>query len=79
MVSIKERAWTKPIVQGQAEQKVLNCLVEEKGVTLEMLMERFPWIQWGDLFSILGKFRREGLISVHQIGSLLEIRMKEQA
>lgn len=78
MVSIKERTWTKPIFQGQAEHKVLNCLIEEKVVTLERLMERFAWIRWGDLFSILGKLRREGLISVHQVGSLLEIRIKVQ-
>jgi hypothetical protein len=78
MVSIKERLWAKSIFEGQQEQKVLNFIAEEQVVTLDMIVEKFPWIRWGDLFSILGRFRREGLVTVHQVDMILEVRIKEQ-
>ncbi len=78
MVSLKERGEAKSIFDGQDEQKVLNFIAEEQAVTLEMIVERFPWIRWGDLLSTLGKFRQEGLITVHQVDSILEVRIKEQ-
>ena len=79
MVSIKERLWAKPTFEGQHEQKVLNFIAEEQVVTLEMIVEKFPWIRWGDLFSIVGRFRREGLVTLHQIDTILEVRIKERA
>jgi len=78
MVSLKERVGAKPIFEGQHEQKVLNFIAEKQVVTLEMIVEKFPWIRWGDLFSILGRFRREGLVTVHQVDMILEVRIKEQ-
>ncbi len=78
MVSLKERVEAKSIFDGQDEQKVLNFIAEAQAVTLEMIVERFPWIRWGDLFSTLGKFRQEGLITVHQVDTILEVRIKEQ-
>jgi hypothetical protein len=78
MFSIKERLWAKPIFEGQHEQKVLNFIAEEQVVTLEMIVEKFPWIRWGHLFSILGRFRREGLVTVHQVDQILEVRIKER-
>ena len=78
MVSLKERVGAKPIFDGHDEQKVLNFIAEEQVVTLEMIVEKFPWIRWGDLFSILGRFRREGLVTVHQVDMILEVRIKEQ-
>ena len=78
MVSIKERLWAKSIFVGQHEQKVLNFIVEEQIVTLERIVEKFPWIRWGDMFSIVGRFRREGLVTVHQVDMALEVRIKEQ-
>ena len=79
MVSIKERMWAKSIFKGQNEQKVLNFIAEEQVVTLEMIVEKFPWIRWGDMFSIVGRLRREGLVTVHQVDMALEVRIKEQA
>ena len=78
MVSIKERLWAKSIFEGQHEQKVLNFIAEEQVVTLEMIVEKFPWIRWSDLFSILRRLRREGLVTVHQVDMILEVRIKEQ-
>ena len=78
MVSIKERLWAKSIFEGQHEQRVLNFIAEEQVVTLEMIVEKFPWIRWGDLFSILGRLRREGLVTVRQVDMILEVRIKEQ-
>ena len=78
MVSIKERLWAKSIFEGQHEQKVLNFIAEEQVVTLEMIVGKFPWIRWGDLFSILGRLRREGLVTVQQVDMILEVRIKEQ-
>ena len=78
MVSIKERLWAKSYFEGRDEQKVLNFIVEEQVVTLEMIVKKFPWIRWGDLFSILGIFRREGLVTVHQVDMILEVRINEQ-
>ena len=78
MVSIKERLWAKSIFEGQHEQRVLNFIAEEQVVTLEMIVEKFPWIRWGDLFSILGRLRREGLVTVHQVDMILEVRIEEQ-
>jgi hypothetical protein len=78
MVSLKERVEARPIFDGHDEQKVLNFIAEEQVVTLEMIVEKFPWIRWGDLFSILGRFRREGLVTVHQVDMILEVRIKEQ-
>jgi hypothetical protein len=79
MVSIKERMWAKSIFKGQNEQKVLNFIAEEQVVTLEMIVEKFPWIRWGDMFSIVGRLRREGLVTVHQVDMVLEVRIKERA
>ena len=78
MVSIKERLWAKSTFEGQHEQKVLNFIAEEEVVTLEMIVEKFPCIRWGHLFSILGRFRREGLVTVHQVNMMLEVRIKER-
>ena len=78
MVSIKERLWAKSNFEGQHEQKVLNFIAEEQIVTLEKIVENFPGIRWGDLFSILGRLRREGLVTVHQVDMILEVRIKEQ-
>ena len=78
MVSIKERLWAKPTFEGQLEQKVLNFIAEEEVVTLEMIVEKFPCIRWGHLFSILGRFRREGLVTMHQVNMMLEVRIKER-
>ena len=78
MVSIKERLWAKSTFEGQHEQKVLNFIAEEEVVTLEMIVEKFPCIRWGHLFSILGRFRREGLVTVHQVNMILEVRIKER-
>ena len=78
MVSKKERLWAKSTREGQHEQKVLNFIAEEQVVTLEMIVERFPWIRWGHLFSMLGRFRREGLVTVHQVDQILEVRIKNE-
>jgi hypothetical protein len=78
MVLIKERLWAKSTFEGQHEQKVLNFIAEEEVVTLEMIVEKFPCIRWGHLFSILGRFRREGLVTVHQVNMILEVRIKER-
>lgn len=78
MVSMKEKVGTKSMVVGQDEQQVLNFIASEKVVRLERIVEQFPWIRWGDLFSALGRFRREGLMTVHQVDSVLEIRIKER-
>jgi len=78
MVSVKERLWAQTTFEGQHEQKVLNFIAEEQIATLEMIVEKFPWIRWGDLFSILGRLRREGLVTVHQVDMILEVRIKEQ-
>ena len=76
MVSTKERVWSKSVLDEQDRQKVLNFIAEEKAVTLEMIIQRFSWLRWGDLFSIVGGFRREGLVTIHQIGSQMGVRMK---
>ncbi|MDH5775998.1 MAG: hypothetical protein OEZ57_13910, partial [Nitrospirota bacterium] len=51
----------------------------KKVVTLDMLVEQFSRIRWGDLFSTLGRFRREGLMTVHQVDSKLELRINKLA
>ena len=78
MVSLKEKVWDKPTIDGQDEQHVLNFIASGKVVTLEMIVEKFPWIRWGDLFSALGRFRREGLMTVHQVDSSLEMRIQKR-
>ncbi len=78
MVSIKERVWIKSSVVEQDEQKVMNFFAKEKTVTLEIIVKQFPWFRWGNLFSILGRFRREGFVTVHQVGPLFELRLKNQ-
>ena len=78
MVSVTETVWANSIVDEQDWQKVLNFIAEEQVVTLEMIVGKFPWIRWGDLFSILGRLRREGLVTVHQVDMILEVRIKEQ-
>ncbi len=55
-------------------QKVLDFIVDSKVATLEMIVERFPKFRWANLFVILGELRREGLVTVHQRGSTLELR-----
>ena len=78
MVSIKERVWTQSIVHESDSEKILKFIAEEKNAGLEMIVEQFPWIRWGDMFSILGKMRRDGVVTVHQIDTILEVRIHEQ-
>ncbi len=78
MVSLKEKGWAKSTIDALDEQHVLNFIASEKVVTLEMIVEQFPWIRWGDLFSTLGRFRREGLMTVHQVDAVLEMRIQER-
>ncbi len=78
MMSIKERGTGKWFVDEYEKQNILHFIESEKSVTLEMIVQRFPWIRWGDLFSMVGGFRRDGLIAVYQVGSLLEIRAVKQ-
>ncbi|MEX2492621.1 MAG: hypothetical protein WD425_12750 [Nitrospirales bacterium] len=78
MISMKEKVGAKPMVVGQDDQHVLNFIASEKVVRLDMIVNQFPWIRWGDLFSALGRFRREGLMTVHQVDSVLEIRINER-
>jgi len=63
----------------QSGQTVLNFIMEERVATLEAIVQRFPWLRWEDLFSIVGRFRREGLVTIHQVDAHMEIRMREQA
>jgi hypothetical protein len=65
MVSLKEKGWAQTTIDGQDEQRVLNLIASEQVVTSEMIVEQFSWIRWSDLFSTLGRFRREGLMTVH--------------
>ncbi len=78
MVSLKERVKAQTPFDGQVGERILKFISDEKVVTLEMIVERFPWVRWGDLFSILGRFRREGLLTVHQAESIFEMRIKGQ-
>ena len=78
MVSLKEEVGAQSMVVGHDEQLVLNFIVSEKVVRLELIVEQFLWIRWEDLFSALGRFRREGLMTVHQVDSVLEIRVQER-
>ncbi len=66
MALMKERVWAKLCFEGRQEQQMLHFIAEEKVVTLEILLEQFPWIQWDDLFSMLGRFRRERLVSIER-------------
>ena len=77
MISIKERVSTKAIVNKSDSQKILKFIAEEKNATLEMIIERFPRIRWCDMFSIVGGFRREGLVTIHQVDTILEVRIHE--
>lgn len=78
MSTIKERVWVKSIVDEHDRQKVMNCIAEKKVVSLETILEKFPWIRWGDLFLIVGGFQRKGLVTVNQTGFLFEVRLKDQ-
>lgn len=79
MVSSKEKSGAPFLGPGQVAQQVLNFIVSEKVVTLEMIVEQFPFIRWEDLFVILGNFRREGLLTVHQGASNMELRVNRYA
>jgi len=79
MVSFQEQERAKRMLEGQDEQHVLNFIALNKVVTLDILVEQFPRIRWGTLFSTLGRFRREGLMTVHQVESKLEIRINKLA
>ena len=75
MVSMKEKGWAKSTIGGQDELQVLNFIASQKVVTLEMIVEQIPWIRWGDLVLTLGRCRREGLMTVHQVDSALKMRI----
>lgn len=77
MVTIKERVWGKTILGERDGQQVWNFIANEKVVTLETIVERFPWLRWGDLFLMVGRLRREGFVTIHQVDSHLEVRIKE--
>ncbi len=76
---IHEQVRAKSRIDGQDERQVLNLLAREKNVMLETIVNQFPGIRWGDLFVILGRLRREGLMTVHQVGSQMELRINKQA
>ncbi len=77
MMTSKERGTGTWFVDEYEKQNVLNYIESEETVTLEMIVQRFLWIRWNALFSMLGGFRRDGLIAVNQVNSLLEIRREE--
>lgn len=79
MVSLKEKVGAHSLVDGQDAQHILNFIASEEVVTLEMIVEQFPWIRWGDLFRFLGNFRRDGLMTVHQVDSKMELRINKHA
>ena len=72
----ERRSGGQSMVVGQDEQLVLNFIVSEKFVGLELIVEQFLWIRWEVLVSALGRFKREGLMTVHQVDSVLEIRVQ---
>ena len=76
MLTMKETVGGTSMVDGQVGQTVLDFIAEKHVVTLEMIVEQFPWVRWGDLFLLLGGFRREGVVTVHQVDAILEIRIK---
>jgi len=76
MVS-EDLIWTKQIVEEQDRQGVLAYIVVEKVVTIEMLVESFPWLRWGKLFSLLGVLLQEGLVTLQQRDFVFEVRIKE--
>ena len=45
MVLVKEKGWVKPTFDGQDGQQDLNFFALENVVTLEMIVEQFPWIR----------------------------------
>jgi len=51
MMTLKEKVGSPSMVDGQVGQTVLDFITEKQVVTLEMIVSRFPWIRWGDLFS----------------------------
>ena len=79
MVSLKENVGPQSLVDGQDAQQILNFIASEGVVTLEMIVAQFPWIRWGDLFRILGNFRREGLMTVYQVDQKMELRINKHA
>ena len=78
MILIKERVFIKAIDNESDSGKILNFLAEEKHVALEMIIERFPWVRWDDMFLILSGLRRKGLVIVHQVDTILEVRIREK-
>ena len=71
------RVWHRQISQEQNRQGVLEFIATEKVVTIESLLEQFPGFRWGDLLSLLGVFRQEGLVSVQQVEGVLAVRIND--
>ena len=69
------RSWDGQSMLEQDPQRVLEFIATEGRVTIELLFEQFPGFRWGDLLSLLGAFRQEGLVTVHQVEGVLSVRI----
>jgi hypothetical protein len=62
------------VEQGDREA-VLAVLSASPSMTIEELLHRLPWIQWGHVFAILGECCQAGLVTLRQKHFQFEVLM----
>lgn len=64
-------------IQSQYRVFVLEVIASRKRISIEELLDALPWMRWGELFSILGSFSKEGVVVLDRRGLDFDVRMNE--
>lgn len=74
MAATSKKGNARVSVKPQDREAVLAVISANPSVTIEELLWHLPWMRWGDLFSVLGGCRQEGLVILCQKEFQFEIR-----
>ena len=62
---------------GKDRFMVLEVIAGQHSISIEGLLHAFPWVRWGELFSILSSLKEEGVIVVDQKGFDFIVQINE--
>ncbi|MGE0474900.1 MAG: hypothetical protein AB7P17_14800 [Nitrospirales bacterium] len=62
-------------ILGNHSISVLEVIASHNRISIEELLQALPWMRWGELFSIVGSFREEGVVVLDRKGFDFDVRM----
>ena len=64
-------------ISGKNRCSVLEVIAGQSSISIEGLLQAFPRVRWGELFSILNSLKEEGVIVLDQKGFDFIVRINE--